>query len=76
MDIMEQVQSLISKVQSDPEIMKLFQTEPEKAVERVIGVDLPDDTVKKVIDGVRAKVTVESAMGAVNAISGMFGKKS
>ena len=51
MDIKAQIEMLVKKVTSDPALMQQFKTEPIKAVEKVLGVDLPDDVIEKVIAG-------------------------
>lgn len=72
MDIKEQVKQVVDKVTKDEKLMKQFQTNPVKAVESVLGVDLPDDIVKKVVDGVKAKISVDKVSGAVDALKKLF----
>lgn len=52
--------------------MKQFEDEPVKVIEKLIGVDLPDDIVEKIIDGVKAKLTVDNISKAANALKGLF----
>ena len=56
-------------------MLKKFNTEPVKVVEELIGIDLPDDLVEKVIDGVKAKITMDKVGDALGALGGLFGKK-
>lgn len=56
MDIKAKIDEVTTKVKSDPNFAQKFKTEPIKAVEDVLGVDLPDDIIQKVIDGVKAKI--------------------
>ena len=51
-EIRDLIKKLADKVQSDDEIKALFKKDPIKAVEKILGVDLPDDVVKKIIEGV------------------------
>ena len=46
-----------------------------KVVEELIGVDLPDDMINKIIDGVKAKISLDKVGDALGALSGLFGKK-
>ena len=69
------MKKLADKVQSDDEIKELFKKDPVKAVEKILGVDLPDDVVKKIIDGVKAKISLDKVGDALGALSGLFGKK-
>ena len=70
MDIKAKIDEVVNKVKSDKGFAEKFQKEPIKAVEDVLGVDLPDDVIKNVIDGVKAKVNVD---GIMNKIGGLFG---
>ena len=51
MDIKKKIEELVEKIQSDKELQKQFQKEPVAALEKLLGVDLPDDQVQQLIDG-------------------------
>ncbi|MBD5130406.1 MAG: hypothetical protein HDT43_10890 [Ruminococcaceae bacterium] len=70
MDIKAKIDEVVNKVKSDKGFAEKFQKEPIKAVEEVLGVDLPDDAIKNIVDGVKAKVNVDGIMGK---IGGLFG---
>jgi len=72
MDIKTKIEELVNKVKNDPKFLEDFQKDPVKAVESVIGVDLPDDEINKIVDGVKAKVTLDKAG---DLLGGLFGKK-
>ena len=72
MDIKAKIDEVVSKVQSDPTIAEQFKTNPVGAVEKILGVDLPDDVINNIIDGVKAKIGVDNIAGA---LGGLFGKK-
>ena len=75
MDIKAKIDEVVAKVQSDPNLMDKFQKNPIEAVEGIIGVDLPDDVINGVVDGVKAKLGVDSAAGLLDKIGGLFGGK-
>ena len=58
-DVKEKIDELVKKITSDKNLAKNFTKNPVKTVENLLGVDLPDEIVKKVIDGVKAKVSLE-----------------
>ena len=66
------IKKLADKVQSDDEIEKLFKKDPVKAVEKILGVDLPDDVVKKIIDGVKASITIDDAKDLLGSLKKLF----
>ncbi len=72
MDIKAKIDEMVSRIQSDPAIAEQFKSNPVAAVEKVIGIDLPDDVINNIIDGVKAKLGVSNI---ANAIGGLFGKK-
>ena len=74
MDIKEKIEEIVAKIKADPDFAKDFKTEPVKAVEKVLGVDLPDDIIEKVIDGVKSKVSFDDITDKVGGILGMFKK--
>ncbi|MBN2558067.1 MAG: hypothetical protein JXB33_04850 [Clostridia bacterium] len=74
MDIKGKIEEIVKKVKSDKGFAAKFKKDPIKAVESVLGVDLPDDQVKSVIDGVKAKLSLDKADGALKGIKGLFKK--
>lgn len=72
MDIKAKIDEIVNKVKSDEGFANKFKSEPIKAVEEVLGVDLPDDQIKNVVEGVKAKVNLG---GIADKIGGLFGKK-
>jgi len=71
-DIKEQITKVVDKVTKDEKLMSQFQKDPVKAVESVIGVDLPDDVVKKVVDGVKAKISIDKIGGFADSLKKLF----
>ena len=72
MNIKEQITSTVEKITKDKTLMDQFQKDPIKTVEKVMGVDLPDDTVKKIIDGVKSKINVDKVSDALDGIKKLF----
>ena len=72
MDIKAKIEELTKKITSDKTIMEKFKTDPIKTVEGLIGIDLPDDQVSKIADGIKAKIGLDKLGGA---LGGLFGKK-
>jgi len=73
--IKEIIENIVNKIKGDPDALKKFQDDPEKAVEGFAGVDIPDGALDKIVDGVKAKLTADKAGGIVDSIKGLFGKK-
>lgn len=75
MDIKEKIEELVEKIASDKELQAQFKKDPVSAVEKLLGVDLPNDVIEKIVDGVKAKLTVDKLADAAGALKGLFGKK-
>ena len=74
-DIKEKIEELVEKIQKNPALLKKFNTEPVKVVEELVGIDLPDELIEKVVDGVKAKITMVKVGDALGMLGGLFGKK-
>ncbi len=72
MDIKGQINKIVEEVTKNPNMKEQFEKEPVKAVEKIIGVDLPDDAVMKIIDGVKAKLKIDGVSKAADTLKGMF----
>ena len=75
MDIMAKINELVDKIKSDPELLKKFKADPIKAVEGIIGIDLPDEQIKALVDGVKAKIDLDKLGGIGDMLGGLFGDK-
>ena len=74
MDIKAKIEEIVEKVTKDKDLKEQFQKDPVKAVEKVLGVDLPDDAVEKIVAGVKAKLTGDKLAGAADSLKSLFKK--
>lgn len=58
MDIKAKIDEIVNKIKADPNFGEEFKKNPVGAVEKVLGVDLPDDVINNIIDGVKAKISI------------------
>lgn len=72
MDVKGQINKIVEEISKNPDIKEQFEKEPVKVIEKIVGIDLPDDVVMKVIDGVKAKLTLDGVSKAADALKGMF----
>ena len=72
MDIKEQIEKIVEKVQKDDALQAQFKKDPIKAVEKVLGVDLPDDVIEKIVAGVKAKISVDKVSDVAVALKKLF----
>lgn len=74
MDIKERIEVVADKIKNDKDLLNKFKTDPSKTVESVLGVDLPDEVLDKVVVGVKAKLAGANLGGGIDGIKGLFGK--
>lgn len=72
MDIKAKIDELVKKIKSDDGLLKKFKDNPIKTIEGLIGIDLPDDQIKNIADGIKAKISIDD-IGS--KLGGLFGKK-
>lgn len=71
-DVKEKVEEIAAKLQKDPALLKSFQADPVKALEKVTGMDLPDDQLKPLVAGIKAKLAVSDIGGALDGLKKLF----
>jgi len=70
--IKEKIEELVAKIKEDESLEKLFREDPIQAVEKVLGVDIPDDLVEKIIAGVKAKLGIDDVKDIFGALKKLF----
>ena len=78
-DIKSKIDQMVEKIKTDDTLKEQFKKDPIKAVESVLGVDLPDEAVKKIIAEAKTKLAggkdeagnaVEKAGAAIGEAAG------
>ena len=82
MDIQKIINDVIAKLKADDKLLANFKSTPTKVLEQLVGIDLPDDKIDPIIDGIMAKLKIddlaekaEGIMGALGGLGNLFGKK-
>lgn len=63
MDIKSKIEELVEKIKSDKQLQSQFTKDPVAAIEKLIGIDLPDEQIKAIADGVKAKISLDKLGG-------------
>ena len=66
------IQQTVEKIMGDKKLMELFKKDPEKAIESVIGIDLPDGIVDKVSGLIKANITADKLGDAADLLKKLF----
>ena len=71
-DIKAKVEELAAKLQQDPALIKSFQQDPVKTLERLIGAHLPDEQLQPLVTGIKAKLAAIGLGGALDGLKKLF----
>ena len=75
MEIKEMLESLVEKIQKDDKLVEKFKKDPVATVEQLVGIDLPSDQLEKLVEAIKAKITVDDIGDALGMLGGLLGKK-
>lgn len=71
-DVKAKVEELVGKIQKDPATLKSFQDDPIKTVEKLTGVDLPDEQLKPLVAGIKAKLAAGDLGDKLDGLKKLF----
>jgi len=79
MDIQKIIADVVAKLTGNPDLIKSFLNNPVELLEKTFGIDLPDDQINQVIEGVKGKldlsnIDLNDAAGLLGKLKGLFGK--
>ena len=74
MDIKAKIEEIVKKLLASKDLMSRFEKNPAAVIEDLVGVDLPDELVNQLVEGVKAKIKLEQVGDALGALGKLFGK--
>ena len=74
MDIKAKVEELVAEIQKNPKLLSQFKENPVPVIEKLVGMDLPDDQIMKMADLVKAKIDLDKAGDLLKGLGGLFKK--
>ena len=74
MDIKAKIEEIVKKLTSDKNLMAKFERNPVSVIEQLIGIDLPDEQINQLIDGIKAKIKLDQVGDMLGGIGKLFGK--
>lgn len=75
MDIKAKIEELVEKIKGDKALLAKFQKDPVSAVEQLLGVDLPNDQIEKLVEGIKLKLAAGDLGEKLGKLGGLFGRK-
>ena len=74
-NIKEKMEELVQKIQSDKDILDKFQADPIATLEELVGIDLPNEQLEKLVEGIKAKLTIDKVSGALGGLGNLLNRK-
>lgn len=74
MDIKAKVEELVSEIQKNPKLLSQFKENPVPVIEKLVGMDLPDDQIMKLAELVKARIDLDKAGDLLKGLGGLFKK--
>ena len=74
-DIKEILENVVEKIKKDPQLLAKFKKDPVAVVEKLVGIDLPNDQVEKLAELALATINVDKVGDVLGGLGGLFGKK-
>lgn len=71
-DVKAKIDELVGRLQKDPALLKSFQDDPIKTVEKLTGIDLPDDQLKPLVAGIKTKLAASDLGGKLDGLKKLF----
>ena len=72
LDIKGKVEEIVEKIKENPALLAEFQKEPVKAIEKVLGIDLPDEKLQPLVAGVKAKLASGEIGDVLDGLKKLF----
>lgn len=72
--VMENVEGLAKKIGGDKDLLAGFTKDPVATLKSKLGVNLPDDQIKKVADAIKAKLNLDKAGDLLGGVTKLFKK--
>ena len=72
MDIQKMIKKLVEKITKDNKLMEAFKKNPKTAIEKLIKEKLSDDVLETIVEGVKAKISLDKAGDVLGSLKKLF----
>ncbi|MBQ3089660.1 MAG: hypothetical protein IJD21_03750 [Oscillospiraceae bacterium] len=74
MDIKKKIEEIVTKLMKDEKLRRQFEKDPVSALEKLLGIDLPNDQLDQLVTGIKAKLAADSIGDMLGGLGGLFKK--
>ena len=72
MDITKIVTDIVNKAKADPALLANLAKDPEKTIESLTGIDIPDGQLDSVVAGVKTQIAKVGISNAMDKLGDLF----
>ena len=65
-ELKEKIEEIVKKLTENKDLLDDFKKNPIKVVEKLLGIDLPDEKLEAIVDGVKAKLDFDKLDDALD----------
>lgn len=73
-DVKQIITETAEKLLKDEKLRKQFLNDPVKTLEKLLNIDLPNELLDPVVDGIKAKLTVDTVQDVLGDASNLLKK--
>lgn len=73
-DILKLAAEISTKLGKDEKLLDAFKKDPVAVVEKKLGIDLPNDQLNALIDGIKAKLKADDVLDAAGKLFNLLKK--
>ena len=73
-EILKLAAQIVEKLSKDDKLMDAFKKDPVAVIEKKLGVDLPNDQLNALIDGIKAKLKADDVLDAAGKLFNLLKK--
>lgn len=74
MDIAKIVTDIVNKAKADPTLLANLAKDPEKTIEGLTGINIPDGQLDPIVSGVKTQIANVGISNAMDKLGDMFKK--
>ena len=72
MDIKAKIEEIVKKITASKALMEKFEKNPASVIEELVGMDLPDELVNQLIEGIKAKLKLDQVGNVLGGLGKLF----
>ena len=73
-DILKLAAEISTKLVKDENLLEAFKKDPVAVIEKKLGIDLPNDQLNALIDGIKAKLKADDVLDAAGKLFNLLKK--